>query len=195
MAKYHEYIVPLSEMEGRISPKTVRDVKIIMKSLKSRDYSMQNLIDTFDGYSKCVKLEETVEKKNYREVRAWLLKNLALVLDGKNIYPLYDVFDNVENIMEEYSQLIKGLIKLQKWCVFPYIKIQKIDKILNYLEQFLMIECFLKNETNSMHNIVSFIKDDIETQQIAEEEADTIDSIEQNMKKWEIIDTPPPIYH
>jgi hypothetical protein len=192
MAKY-EYILPLKDMDGYISPKTERDVKEIIKSLKSRVYSIQTLIEVFNGYSKCVKLEP-VSKKNYREVRAWLLKNLALVLDGKNINPFYDVFDNVEDIMKEYYHLIKGLLKLKKWCEFPYIKVQKIDKILDYLQQFLMIDSFLKIETSSLHDIIDFIKDDISNHEKVEEETDTIESIEQDMKKWEIADIPP-IYH
>ncbi|MEX0598307.1 MAG: hypothetical protein WD512_17600 [Candidatus Paceibacterota bacterium] len=194
MAEFHEYIIPLKEIDGNISPKTERDLNVIMESLKCRRYSMQNLIEAFNGYSKCVKLE-TVEKRNYREVRSWLLKNLALVLNGQNICPFYDVFDNVEDIMEEYSILISGLKKLQDWCTFPYIKIRKFDKIMDYLKQFLMVECFLKIQTKSMHDIISFINDDIATQQTEEDEADTIDSIEQNMKKWEIINNPPPDYY
>jgi hypothetical protein len=57
-----------------------------------------------------------------------------------------------------------------------------------------MIDSFLKIETSSLHDIIDFIKDDISNHEKVEEETDTIESIEQDMKKWEIADIPP-IYH
>ena len=55
------------------------------------------------------------------------------------------------------------------------------------MEEFLKIDSFLKVITESRHNIVDFINSDVQDQNATDLEAESIDSIERNIKKWEAV--------
>jgi hypothetical protein len=177
----NEVILTYEEV-GKIIPESiVKTVENIGNNIRTGAYPVYELIRTLNGYAKFSRLE-IVQRTNYREIRVWLLTNLALVLNGENIYPYYDIFGNIEEIFREYQDLINYLLKIQKYCQNPHLRFHSIEKVIDILNDFLYFDYYFTEVTKSKFDLLKYITEDMDELQTSEETADEIDKV---IKDWE----------
>jgi len=177
-----EYIILSGQQIGESIPdRVVMKVESIKDAVIQGEYPVSNIIRIVNGYSDYVKNESMELCKNYREVRAWLLKNVALVLSGFFIDPHYEKIGNIEEFLDEHDCLIKYLVKIQMLSNNPHIRYYNSKKLMSMVGDFLLYDYYLSIVTKSKHDIIGFILTDIKDHKEAEDESELYSKI----KSWD----------
>lgn len=147
----------------------------ITTKIENNDYHISDLISVCKGYVNYVN-SETVFRPYYRDYRAWILKNLAIVLAGGYIDPNYVVYGDIELLYQEYPGVLNYLVQLTELCENPHKRFYNLRKITPIIYDLLIMDYVFMMLTKSKHNVMEHIKDDIDNDE------------ELNDKEWEIVD-------
>lgn len=141
--------------------------------LQNMKYFLKNKINTFgdltiflmDLVSMLDYEDDTVNRVEFHMIRKWFLGNLAICLEGNLIYPFYDNHSFGDNILSQYSSIIDNYVKLSELCRDRKSILSSGTQIIPLVEHIFVLDCFLRDVTDSNCDGVQMMIDHFHRQQ------------------------------
>jgi len=142
--------------------------------LSNMKYFLNHKINTFDQLKvfliDLVSLldyeDDTVSEPDFHNLRKWYLGNLAISLSGQLIYPFID--DDAgwtDKLLKKYSHLIDHYVELSSICSKSTTMLSSSGKIINLVENFLILDCFFRDVCGSNFNSLQLLLEELHRQQ------------------------------
>jgi len=156
----HLFLVDISYINQYVSREKRRMIKTIGFYLEQEISTLIETADFLDLFADGLECESSSGDIEFQKARLWYLRNLSLVLRGKNLNPKYDHIFAIEEIFQKYAFVIDYFVQLTTLCS-QELDHRNLKKITEIIKDIIMFDIYLTESSESKYDLPLLLHEQI----------------------------------